>query len=435
LRADPAAPAIIDAVNGRVWARADLMAAADEWLAANPAREQLARIRVAIAEPNGVSWWIVFLALLKAHAVPVLLDSTEPAANQIRTARGVGAAWICRGAKVEATGASGRVAPRDTCLVKLTSGSTGVPVARPFTHAQMLADGRQICTTMGIGPADINLAVIPLGHSYGLGNIVVPLLAQGTAAVCAGSPLPHALAADAARWRPTVFPAVPTLLRALVRTDVEPKALESVRTVISAGAPLPPEIATAFEQKFGRRVHGFYGTTETGGISFDRSGEATLEGRSVGTPMEGVRIEFQRGRRFRVQSAAVGGRGMHRPSDRAELNDFGELVLLGRAGRIIKIAGRRLDLAEVETALKALPGVRDAFAAPAAGRTDAIAAAVCTDRAAGQLRDEAKARLAPWKVPHRWLVLREFPSTPRGKTDTRRLARLLESKTRSGASA
>ena len=31
---------------------------------------------------------------------------------------------------------------RDLCLFKLTSGSTGVPKALPFTHAQMLADGR-----------------------------------------------------------------------------------------------------------------------------------------------------------------------------------------------------------------------------------------------------------------------------------------------------
>jgi acyl-coenzyme A synthetase/AMP-(fatty) acid ligase len=143
--------------------------------------------------------------------------------------------------------------------------------------------------------------------------------------------------------------------------------------------------------------------------------------------MEGVRIEMQRGRRFRIYSAAVGGRGSHSPSDRGSFNERGELMLLGRAGRVVKIGGRRLDLAEIETALKAVPGVRDAFAAPATHRADALAVAVCTERPAAQLRDEAKAHLAPWKLPDRWLVLREFPTTTRGKVDTRQLRRQLAS--------
>ena len=49
-----------------------------------------------------------------------------------------------------------------------------------ITDAQMLADGRQICATMGIRPGDLNLGLIPFGHSYGLGNLVVPLLTQSS---------------------------------------------------------------------------------------------------------------------------------------------------------------------------------------------------------------------------------------------------------------
>jgi len=314
---------------------------------------------------------------------------------------------------------------RDVCLLKLTSGSTGGPRALVFTHAQMLADGRQVCASMGIGPADVNLAVIPLGHSYGLGNLVVPLLAQGTAMVCAASPLPQALAADCARWRPTVFPAVPTLLRALNRAEIAPAALASLRLVISAGAPLPAPEAVAFAGKFGRRVHGFYGASETGGICYDRTGEATLTGSSVGTPLVGVRLNFGRGRRFTVESAAVMGRGVYAPRDLAEIGADGELVLLGRTGRGVKIAGRRLDLAEIEVALRSLPAVRDAYVVAHPSRADALAAAVATELSVGELRAELGRRVAAWKIPERWVVLGEFPITARGKTDTRRLKTLL----------
>ena len=421
----PGAFAVGESGSGRRWTRAELAAAATAWQAALPPGAELAGRRVAMAEPNGAAWWHVFLGLLAAGAIPAPLDSTEPPAGRRAAAQAAGAAWLWHEGRLELVAARRPTRRRDVCLLKLTSGSTGGPRALVFTHAQMLADGRQVCASMGIGPADVNLAVIPLGHSYGLGNLVVPLLAQGTAMVCAASPLPQALAADCARWRPTVFPAVPTLLRALNRAEIAPAALASLRLVISAGAPLPAPEAMAFAETFGRRVHGFYGASETGGICYDRTGEATLTGRSVGTPLVGVRLHFGRGRRFAVKSAAVMGRGVYSPRDLAEIGAGGELVLLGRTGRGVKIAGRRLDLAEIEAALRNVPAVRDAYVSAHPSRADALAAAVATELTVGELRVELGRRVAAWKIPERWVVLGEFPITARGKTDTRRLKTLL----------
>jgi acyl-coenzyme A synthetase/AMP-(fatty) acid ligase len=364
-----------------------------------------------------------------------------------------------------------RARRRDLCLVKLTSGSTGAPKALAFTHAQMLADGRQLAAAMDIRPGDLNLAVIPLGHSYGLGNLVMPLLAQGTPLLCAASPLPRALAADCERWRPTIFPAVPTLLRALAQTGVAPASLASLRTVISAGAPLAPETAAAFAQKFSLNIHAFYGASETGGIAYDRTGLAALATGNVGAPVNGVTLRWRRGGRFTVASAAVHGRGICSPPDRAALNAQNELILTGRAGRFAKIGGRRVNLAEVENALRALPGVTDALVTAHPSRPDALAAAVSVvgpDLASGRagqtaphplekfvaghqrprpdtrsgptntadanavtpvtpatLRAALAPRLAAWKIPARILVLKDFPVTARGKPDRRALACLL----------
>jgi long-chain acyl-CoA synthetase len=427
VRQAPGAFAVGECGNGRRWSRAELAAAAESWRAALPPGAALAGRRVAMAEPNGAGWWHVFLGLLAAGAIPMPLDSAEPPAGRRATAQAAGAAWLWHEGRLEPIAARRPARRHDGCLVKLTSGSTGGPRALVFTHAQMLADGRQVCATMGITPDDVNLAVIPLGHSYGLGNLVVPLLTQGTAMVCAASPLPHVLAADCARWRPTVFPAVPTLLRALVRSEIEAAAWASLRLAISAGAPLPAAEAVAFREKFGQPVHGFYGASETGGVCYDRTGEATATGRSVGPPLTGVRLHFRRGRRFVVESAAVMGRGAYSPRDLAELRADGELTLLGRAGRAVKIAGRRLDLAEIEAALRAVPGVRDAYAAAHPTRADALAAAVATELTVGALRAELGRRVAAWKIPEHWMVLGEFPATARGKTDTRRLKALLTS--------
>lgn len=309
--------------------------------------------------------------------------------------------------------------------MKLTSGSTGRPRALAFTEAQMLADGRQVCASMGIAADDVNFAVIPFGHSYGLGNLVLPLLAQGTAIVCAGAPLPQALAADIARWRPTVFPAVPGLLRALAESDIPASALSSLRTVISAGSPLSPEIARAFFEKFNLRPHGFYGSSETGGITYDRIGDATLAGRSVGTPLDGVTLAPTRAGRFRVTSAAVCGRGSFSPADRASFNAQGELVLAGRAGRLMKIAGRRLDLGDLERLLRALPGVRDAFAAPHPQNPEELAVVLATSLDTAAARNLLRREFAAWKIPRRLVLVADFPLTARGKPDTRALNALL----------
>ena len=425
VRRAPAALAAIDGETGRAWTRAELDAAAMVWRAHVAPGSMMDGRFVLMAEPNGVQWFQVFLGLLFAGAIPVPADSTEPTTTLMETAQAVGCAWFWHGGRLEPVAPRRPVRRRDLCLVKLTSGSTGAPRARRFTLAQMLGDGRQVCATMSIRPDDLNLAVIPLGHSYGLGNLVIPLLAQGTALVCSASPLPNVLAADCARWHPTVFPAVPTLLQALVRANVDPADFASLRLVISAGAALPPEVARMFAEKFGRRAQGFYGASETGGITYDRTGEATLTGRSVGAPLEGVTLHWRRGRRFAVQSAAVLGRGGFVPADRGRLNEFGELVLLGRAGRLVKIAGRRLDLAEIEAALRGVPGVRDACAMAHPKLADALAAAVAADLLPAELRQVLRTKLAPWKIPERLLVLPEFPHTARGKTDRRHLAALL----------
>ncbi len=175
----------------------------------------------------------------------------------------------------------------------------------------------------------------------------------------------------------------------------------------------------------GALVHNFYGSSETGGITYDRTGRAALTGTSVGRPMKGVTLRFGTGGRFRVKSRAVSGRGVFRPADRGELNGRGELVLLGRAGRMVKIGGRRLDPAEVERALREMPGVLDALVEPHRERADTLVAAVATRRTVEELRAWLQDRTAGWKIPRKFVTLPELPLTVRGKPDTRRLRALL----------
>jgi len=424
--------AVVQAAGGQVCTFRELERRSAEWLAAHApvAAGSLAGRAVVFSAPNGIGWFEIFLGLARAGAVVAPLDAAEPPAAQRMLAEGLRAGFWWDGSRLVALACPKRHRDPDVCLIKLTSGSTGRPRALAFTAAQLLADARQVTSTMGIGPRDLNYALIPLGHSYGLGNLTIPLIAHGVPLVCGAAALPHAIGSDFARWRPTVFPGVPAVWRAIASAAVEPETLASLRLAISAGAPLPPDVAREFAARFGRRLHNFYGSSETGGIAYDRSGEATIGG-GVGPAMRGVAVTGLCGGRIRVCSAAVftqanrlrsGRLGCWVPPDLVALDGRGRLSLNGRLGRTVKIAGRRVNLGEIEACMRRIAGVREAWAGIGPGPHPALGAALATDRAASEIRAELLADTAPWKIPKKWIVLAALPLTGRGKVDARLLS-------------
>jgi len=431
VRRQGAKRAVVQATDGATATFEELDARATAWCRRHvPNSARLAGRVVVFAAPNGIGWLEIFLGLLKAGAVAAPLDAAEPPLAQRRLAQALRAGAWWDGTRLEELPGARRHRDPAICLLKLTSGSSGTPRALGFTGQQLLADGRQVTSTMGIRPRDLNYALIPLGHSYGLGNLTVPLLAQGVPLVCGSAALPHAIAADFARWRPTVFPGVPAIWRALVASDL---TLPGLRLGISAGSPLPPEVAHAFAARFGRRLHSFYGSSETGGIAYDRSGAGALAG-TVGRALRGVQLRLRPGARLEVSSAAVrilgnrrrvGRHGTWLMPDRVALGGGGEVTVLGRRGSTVKIAGRRVNLAEVSDRLRRIPGVRDIWVGVSAGTEPVLGAAVAADRTAAELRALLLADTAPWKIPRRLLVMPALPVTARGKADARALRTLV----------
>ena len=111
--------------------------------------------------------------------------------------------------------------------------------------------------------------------------------------------------------------------------------------------------------------------------------------------------------------------------DRVALGAGGEVTVLGRRGSTVKIAGRRVNLAEVSDRLRRLPGVRDLWVGVSAGAEPVLGAAVAADHTAAELRALLLADTAPWKIPRRLLVVAALPVTARGKTDARALRTLV----------
>jgi long-chain acyl-CoA synthetase len=335
--------------------------------------------------------------------------------------------------------ASGDWDKQETVLLKLTSGTTAAPRAIRFRSEQLLADCTQICDTMGIGGDDVNFAVIPLSHSYGFSNVVTPLLVRGVPMVLSRDRMPRAMLDDLATTGATVFHGMPVFYQAFCEME-NPPALPKLRLCISAGAPLPLKVARKFRERFGQSIHSFYGSSECGGICYDR--EARLEEAGfVGPAIEGVKIEWLEpdatASRIRIQSAAAGdgyfpepaedklGGGYFSPDDLLSRTDGG-FRIVGRVSDVINVAGKKVNPAEVEAELMRFAGVRGAvvFGRESVLRNEEVAACVA---ASAEVREAdvvefCRQRLSGWQVPKRIFFVEEIPVNERGKVSRRELA-------------
>lgn len=420
------AVALEEVAAGRTWSFREVNRRS-EILAEKLGEEICAGQPVTFQEENGGEWLARFLALLRWGAPALPVDAATPVAGVREIAAECGAVFWAAEGGLEFPARARRYRAPAIALVKLTSGTTGKPKRLPFRAEELAADGWQIMEGMGIGEGDRNFAIIPFGHSYGIGNLVMPLLLRGVPVVCGSSPLPHVLAAEFAEGKATVLPAVPAIFAGLIRAEAR---LEGLRLAISAGAALLPETARAFLEIFGQPLHNFLGSSESGGIAYDLDGEAGLTGRSVGKPLPSATISFHRSGRIMVTSPAVftrgnpGGRVML--EDRGAWNGLGELVLAGRVRPMIKVGARRLDPLELERVLRQIDGVSEAWVTGwKTGGEMRPAAVVSSRRAAKELRAVLRERLPAWKIPRPLVVITDFPLTARGKPDREALQRYL----------
>ena len=322
-------------------------------------------------------------------------------------------------------------------FLKLTSGTTALPRAVRFRQNQLVADCRNICRTMQLQPHDINFGVIPYAHSYGFNNLITPLLSQGTALVCSSDRLPRAIGKNLQNSAATVLPATPAIFHALGALDGRDR-LGSVRLCISAGAPLPAETIRQFHARYGLRIHSFYGSSECGGIAFDREGKLDAPSGFVGTPMDGVEIRSRENDRIAVHGPNVGDG--YFPDPEPEVIDGrrfvpGDLVrwlehgaqLYGRASDAINVAGKKVHPSLIEEHLRKLPGIVDAivFGVPSPNRNEDLVALVLAQGSTTrqQLETHCRIGLTDWQVPRDFKIVAALPVNARGKLNRSDLAR------------
>jgi acyl-coenzyme A synthetase/AMP-(fatty) acid ligase len=295
-----------------------------------------------------------------------------------------------------------------------TSGSTGEPKPIPKLARQLLGEAKLLVDTFAIVPGLRVLSTVPPHHIYGLlFGVLVPLVA-GATIVTAAPLLPEEVAAAVARHRVDVLVAAPVHLRAF--EVLAPDALKGVARVFCSGAPLARETAAVLRDRLGTPVTEVLGSSETGGVAWrlhDRDAPPFV-------PFAGVGIDHDAEGRMLLRSPLLDPR-VRQPYPTEDLiaSVQGGFVHLGRIDDVVKIAGRRVALGEVEARVRALPGVDDvaALRVPAHdGRGEVIALLVATRvHRPESIRDGLIAWLDPSTLPRRIVCTEALPREPNGK--------------------
>ncbi len=236
--------------------------------------------------------------------------------------------------------------------IGFTSGSTGQPRAYAKTWTSFRTSTAQNLAALdGLLREDVThvIATVPPQHMYGMEmSVLMPLL--GPVAVHAARPLFPADVARALHDSPTppLLVTTPVHLRALVASDL---ALPPLAGIVSATAPMPPELAAQAEARYGCEVREVFGSTET--CVFARRRTARDD---AWTPLPGVRLAPQ------PDGTAVHAPHLAEPivlADLMEVHADGRFELRGRNADLLEIAGKRASLGDLTRKLLAVPGVED----------------------------------------------------------------------------
>ncbi|HEV7731590.1 MAG TPA: AMP-binding protein [Candidatus Binatia bacterium] len=364
-----------------------------------------------------------------------------------------------------ATAGLGRyAAPLDPCAILYTSGSTGRPKGVVHTHRNLLYNTWIYVEPIRIAPGD-RLSLLHSLTAIGSGTALYAALLNG-ATICPLDPV-RAGAAALATWidreRVTVLHVVPTVFRHLSRALGAGRRLDGLRLVRLGGEAVTRDEWLAFRahcREHASMLMGL-GSTESGNCrqaiwpwSADPPGAVLPVGTEVpekatslrdadgnvvprGTVGElVVRSEFlfqgywrQPELTARVLQPDPEGSAarVFRTGDLGREDADGHFRHMGRVDFQVKIAGNRVETAEIEHALRGVAGIEDAAVVPrrrgpgGVGLVAFVATGGAPPVPASTVRAALREHLPLHMIPAAIVAVDALPLLPEGKIDRRTL--------------
>jgi long-chain acyl-CoA synthetase len=349
----------------------------------------------------------------------------------------------------------------DLGLILYTSGTTGAPKGAMLTHRNLVHNALICRSHFRLGRQSRIFAAAPLFHITGFEVQLVTAFAAGASLVLTYRFHPAVALEAFVEHRPTFIVAAITAFIALMNQPEATSAhFASFDRLYSGGAPIAPAVIEAFEQRFGRSIRSSYGMTELTAPSHLAPAEGPIPtdpqsgALSIGVPVPGVDAIVVDDSRHPLGPGEHGElvvRGTNvmagywgRPAETAEVlvggwvhtgdigfcDAAGWFYLVDRKKDMISASGFKVWPREVEDALYAFPGIREAavVGAPDPYRGETVVACVSVEPGTTldvtELSRFCRERLAAYKCPTQIRVMPELPKTETGKITRNTLKRI-----------
>ena len=238
-----------------------------------------------------------------------------------------------------------------TAAIVFTSGSTGKSKANLKTWGSLWRGAQLLEKRLFVAEGTVCtlIATVPPQHMYGLEtSVLLPVLSR--AVVCSGRPFFPTDICEALQNVPDrkILVTTPVHLRSCVNTSLEWPAVDYI---LSATAPMSDDLAVQVERQFNTKLLEIFGASEMGSIASKRS----LAG-SVWELFDTLVLSSTEKKNF-----VSGGHLPHQVeiSDQVEVIDATHFRLIGRPEDMINVAGKRASLAELNSRLLSIPGIKD----------------------------------------------------------------------------
>ncbi len=402
--------------------------------------------------------------LADSGAVAIVVDSSAPEAPGLPAAAApipvVDMATLA-GLGAGPAGASDPVPelpPSATAITIFTSGSTGRPKAVSVTQGGIAALLSAVGPLIALGPQDRFVAMSSFAFDIALVELLAPVLVGGRVVVADSEQV-----LDAARLRElltesgaTAMQATPAGWRMLVDAGGIPAG---VKLRMTAGEPLPRDLADTMGIGAGVRVWNLYGPTETTIYSGGDAVEPSPAPIEIGSIIAGTQLYVLDAGLRPVPPGVlgevyIGGAGvaggyhgapgmtagrfvpdpfsgrpaarLYRTGDVGRWRESGRIELAGRADRQIKIRGYRIESGEVEAALRSHEDIAQAVVSVRGAGQDVRLVGYLVHRSGADLppddlRKYLREILPDYMVPAAFVTLPALPLTGSGKIDHRAL--------------
>jgi acyl-coenzyme A synthetase/AMP-(fatty) acid ligase len=304
------------------------------------------------------------------------------------------------------------------CAIAFTSGSTGRPKANPKSWRTLrestLSNAAMMLREID-GPVNM-ISTVPPQHMWGMEtSVLLPLLAP-TAIACHAPFYPQDLQnAISAVPAPRVLVSTPVHLAAMLESGLE---FEPLERVLCATAPLSPSLAAKVEDAFRTRLLEVFGCTESG----------ILASRFVSNEEQWTLADIfdldTDGGNATITAPHLPGK-VHL-QDMIEKTGPHHFRWLGRHQDMVKIAGKRGSLVDLNQRLVNIPGVNDGVIfSPGEGRRLA-AMVVAPGLSPAEIREGLRHQVESVFLPRPIVMVDGLPRSATGKLGRQDLLDLFE---------